>query len=74
MCYKKSSSIVSSTKEIQKEKTRMFQVLLMLLSKCAVRNSKQSILIKKLEVSVLLSQLGFRTPLRKIALLVFIPF
>ena len=42
---------------------------MMLLSKCAVYNSKKSIFIKEQEVSGLLSKLGIKTPLRIIPLL-----
>ena len=41
----------------------------MLLSKCDVCDSKNSKLIKKQEVSGLLSSLGIKTPLNKIILL-----
>ena len=42
---------------------------LMLLSKCAVRDSKKLIFIKKQGASVLLSNLGLKIPLSKILLL-----
>ena len=41
----------------------------MLLSKCAICNSKKSRFIKNQEAKVLLSNLGIRTPLRKVPLL-----
>ena len=41
---------------------------IMLLSKCAVCDSKKSKFIKQQEVSGLLSSLGIRTPLSKISL------
>ena len=41
----------------------------MLLSKCAVRDSKKLIFIKKQGASVLLSNLGIKIPLSKILLL-----
>ena len=42
---------------------------IMLLSKCAVCNSKKSKFIRERESSGLLSNLGKKTPLRKISLL-----
>ena len=42
---------------------------IMLLSKCAVCNSKKSKFIKKQEANGLLSSLGIKTPLNKIPLL-----
>ena len=42
---------------------------IMLLSKCAVCDSKKSKFIKELEASGLLSSLGIKTPLNKIPLL-----
>ena len=47
---------------------------LILLSKCAVYDSKKSRFIKKQEATRLLSGLGFRRPLRKISLLGGISF
>ena len=41
----------------------------MLLSKCAKRGSKKSRFIKNQEAKGLLSNLGIRTPLRKVPLL-----
>ena len=41
---------------------------IMLLSKCAVRDSKKSKFIKEQEASALLSSLGIKTPLSKIPL------
>ena len=41
----------------------------MLLSKCAVRNSKKSKFVKEQEASGLLSTLGIKIPLNKIPLL-----
>ena len=41
----------------------------MILSKCAICNSKKSKFIKKQEASGLLSKLGIKTPLSKIPLL-----
>ena len=41
----------------------------MILSKCAICGSKKSKFIKKQEAKGLLSNLGIRTPLRKILLL-----
>ena len=41
----------------------------MLLSKCAVRDSKKSKFIKEQEAGGLLSSLGIRTPLSQIPLL-----
>ena len=46
----------------------------MLLSKCAICGSKKSKFIKKQETKGLLSNLGIRTPLSKILLLVDILF
>ena len=40
----------------------------MILSKCAICDSKKSKFIKKQEAKGLLSNLGFRTPLSKIPL------
>ena len=37
----------------------------MLLSKCAIRGSKKSIFIKKLEANGSLSSLGLKTPFKK---------
>ena len=42
---------------------------LMILSKCAICNSKKSKFIKKQEASGLLSKLGIKTPLSKIPVL-----
>ena len=42
---------------------------IMLLSKCAVCNSKKSKFLKQQEASGLLSSLGIKTPLNKIPLL-----
>ena len=42
---------------------------IMLLSKCAVSDSKKSKFIKEQEASGLLSSLGLKTPLNKIPLL-----
>ena len=47
---------------------------IMILSKCAVCGSKKSKFIKKQEAKGLLSNLGIRTPLIKIPLLVDILF
>ena len=47
---------------------------IMLLSKCAVCDSKKSKFIKEQEASGLLSSLGIKTPLSKITLLVPILF
>ena len=41
----------------------------MILSKCAICNSKKSKFIKKQETSELLSKLGIKTPLSKIPIL-----
>ena len=41
----------------------------MILSKCAICNSKKSKFIKKQEASGLLSKLGIKTPLSKIPIL-----
>ena len=41
----------------------------MVLSKCAIRNSKKSRFIKNKEVKGLLSNLGVRTPLSKVPIL-----
>ena len=41
----------------------------MILSKCAICGSKKSKFIKKQKLKVLLSNLGIRTPLRKIPIL-----
>ena len=41
----------------------------MILSKCAVCDSKNSRLIKEQEASELLSNLGLKTPLTKVSLL-----
>ena len=41
----------------------------MVLSKCAICGSKKSRLIKNQEAKVLLSNLGVRTPLRKVTIL-----
>ena len=40
-----------------------------MLSKCAICGSKKSRLIKNQEAKVLLSNLGVRTPLRKVTIL-----
>ena len=47
---------------------------IMLLSKCAVCNSKKPKFIKEQEASVLLCSLGVKTPLSKISLLGFLLF
>ena len=41
----------------------------MILSKCAICNSKKSIFIKNQEAKGLLSNLGIRTPLNKVPIL-----
>ena len=47
---------------------------LMILSKCAICNSKKSKFIKKQEAKELLSKLGIETPLSKVPLLGDISF
>ena len=51
------------------EAAKTNKVKLLPLLKCIVRNSKKSSFIKKQEASGLLSNLGLKTPLRKILLL-----
>ena len=51
--------------DLKTEKSRR----IMLLSKCAVYDSKKSKFIKQQEASGLLSSLGIKTPLSKIPLL-----
>ena len=47
---------------------------IMILSKCAICDSKKSRFIKKQEAKGLLSNLGIRTPLNKVPILVDILF
>ena len=58
-----------NTKSKNPEVARAKNGRIMLLSKCAVVNSKKSKFIKEEETSLLLSTLGIKAPLNEIALL-----
>ena len=64
-CLKCRKNTESKNPEAVRTKSRR----IMLLSKCAVCNSKKSKFIKKQEANGLLSSLGIKTPLNKIPLL-----
>ena len=57
------------TKDIDPQVSSNSNGKLMILSKCAICNSKKSKFNKKQEAKGLLSNLGIKTPLRKIPLL-----
>ena len=57
------------TKNINPQVSSTNNGKIMILSKCAICNSKKSKFIKKQEASGLLSKLGIKTPLSKIPLL-----
>ena len=57
------------TKNITPQVSSTSNGKLMILSKCAICNSKKSKFIKKQEASGLLSKLGIKTPLSKIPIL-----
>ena len=57
-----------NTESKNPEASRSKHVRIMLLSKCAVFDSKKVKFIKQQEASGLLSNLGIKTPLSKIAL------
>ena len=57
------------TKNINPQVSSTSNGKLMILSKCAICNSKKSKFIKKQEASRLLSKLGIKTPLSKIPIL-----
>ena len=57
------------TKNIDPQVSSTSNDKLMILSKCAICNSKKSKFNNKLEAKGLLSNLGIKTPLRKIPLL-----
>ena len=57
------------TKNINPQVSSTSNDKVMILSKCAICNSKKSKFIKKQEASGLLSKLGIKTPLSKIPLL-----
>ena len=63
-CLKFRKNTESKNSKVAKIKYRR----IMLLSKCAVCDSKNSKFIKEQEASVLLSSLGIKTPLSKIPL------
>ena len=69
LCYR----IAEGVKKIQKVKIQELQGRkngrIMLLSKCAVCNSRKSKFIKQQEATGLLSSLGIKTPLSKVNLL-----
>ena len=54
------------TKNIDPQVSSTSNGKFMILSKCAICNSKKSKFMKKQEASGLLSKLGFKTPLSKI--------
>ena len=64
-CLKCRKNTESKNPKVARTKTGR----IMLLSKCAVCNSKKSKFIKQQEASGLLSSLGIKTPLNKIPLL-----
>ena len=57
------------TKKINPQFSNTSNGKLMILSKCAICNSKKSRFIKKQEAKGLLSNLGIRTPLNKVPVL-----
>ena len=57
------------TKKINPQVSNTSNGTLMILSKCAICNSKKSRFIKKQEAKGLLSNLGIRTPLNKVPVL-----
>ena len=57
------------TKKINPQVSNISNRKLMILSKCAICNSKKSRFIKKQEAKGLLSNLGIRTPLNKVPVL-----
>ena len=57
------------TKNINPQVSSTSNGKFMILSKCAICNSKKSKFIKKQEASGLLIKLGFKTPLSKITIL-----
>ena len=57
------------TKKINPQVSNTSNGKLMILSKCAICNSKKSRFIKKQEAKGLLSNLGIRTPLNKVPVL-----
>ena len=57
------------TKKINPQVSNTSNGKLMILSKCAICNSKKSRFIKKQEAKGLLSNLGIRTPLNKVPIL-----
>ena len=61
-CRKNTEIIHSKVSNTSNDRT-------MVLSKCAICGSKKSRLIKNQEAKVLLSNLGVRTPLRKVTIL-----
>ena len=64
-CLKCRKNTESENSQVVRTKNRR----IMLLSKCAVCNSKKPKFIKEQEASGLLSSLGIKTPLNKIPLL-----
>ena len=62
------------TKNINPQVSSTSNDTMMILSKCAICNSKKSRFIKKQEAKGLLSNLGIRTPLNKVPILVDILF
>ena len=69
-CLKRKGNTESQNPRVSKTSNEK----VMLLSKCAVCNSKKLRFIKEQEVHRLLSQLGIGTPLSKIPLLLDIMF
>ena len=57
------------TKNINPQVSSTSNGELMVLSKCAICNSKKSKFIKKQDAKGLLSELGIKTPLRKVPVL-----
>ena len=62
------------TKKINPQVSNTSNGKLMILSKCAICNSKKSRFIKKQEAKGLLSNLGIKTPLSKVPILAGILF
>ena len=63
---------ISQIKNTEKKNTKLVRIKngrIMLLSKCALRDSKKSKFIKQQEVSGLLSSWGIKAPSNKIPLL-----
>ena len=65
----KMESYCLKCKKIQKTQIQKFRVLVMILSKCAICDSKKSRFTKNQEAKGLLIKLGIKTPLNKAPIL-----